>query len=312
MGIRHSSGTARHAVERCLDSQGLANRHEPLPAGSHSSIRATAGRLGKSLDWLVSYANGQRSHQEFVHTTVKFDRDRAQVGESGYSVTLCAESPLIPEVIGMLHGKTALITGGSSGIGLAIAADVRRQADMQSVREQVELAFGSLDILFANAGVAYGTPLASTDEAMIDQLLAVNVKGVYFAVQALVPLMPKGGSIILNTSWLNQIGAPGRSLLSASKAAVRSFARTLSAELLDRQIRVNAVSPGSIATPLHRQAGQTQEAFEAYAAKVGGQVPAGRMGLPEEIAEAVCFLASDRSRYMLGAEMVIDGDRAEL
>ncbi|BBP76759.1 SDR family oxidoreductase [Pseudomonas gingeri NCPPB 3146 = LMG 5327] len=247
----------------------------------------------------------------------------------------------------MLNGKTALITGGSSGIGLATArlmlahgarvaitgqdpehlqaalgslgpdalairADVRRKADMQSVGTQIEQAFGSLDILFANAGVAYGTPLASTDEAMIDQLLAVNVKGVYFTVQSLVPLMPKGSSIILNTSWLNQIGAPGRSLLSASKAAVRSFARTLSAELLDRQIRVNAVSPGSIATPLHRQAGQTEQEFEAYATKVGGQVPVGRMGLPEEIAEAVCFLASDRSRYMLGAEIVVDGGRAEL
>ena len=247
----------------------------------------------------------------------------------------------------MLKGKTALITGGSSGIGLATArlmfaygarvaitgldperlqaaleslgkgaiairADVRLKADMQAVREQVEHAFGHLDILFANAGVAYGTPLASTDEAMIDQLLAVNVKGVYFTVQSLVPLMPKGSAIILNTSWLNQIGSPGRSWLSASKAAVRSFARTLSAELLEQQIRVNAVSPGSIETPLHRQAGQTQEQFDTYAAKVGSQVPVGRMGQPEDIAEAVCFLASDRSRYMLGAEVVVDGGRAEL
>ncbi|NWA24572.1 SDR family oxidoreductase [Pseudomonas gingeri] len=247
----------------------------------------------------------------------------------------------------MLKGKTALITGGSSGIGLATArlmlaygarvaitgqdperlqaaleslgkgaialrADVRLKTDMQAVREQIEYAFGHLDILFANAGVAYGTPLASTDEAMIDQLLGVNVKGVYFTVQALVPLMPKGSAIILNTSWLNQIGAPGRSLLSASKAAVRSFARTLSAELLEQQIRVNAVSPGSIETPLHRQPGQTEEQFAAYAAKVGSQVPVGRMGLPEEIAETVCFLASDRSRYMLGAEIVVDGGRAEL
>lgn len=247
----------------------------------------------------------------------------------------------------MLTGKTALITGGSSGIGLATAqrmveygakvaitgqnmdrlleaasalgtdviaiqADVSVQADMQRVRHQIEQAFGGLDILFANAGLAYGTPLATTDEAMIDRLLDVNVKGVYFTVQALVPVMPKGSSIILNTSWLNQIGASGRSLLSASKAAVRSFARTLSAELLDQQIRVNAVSPGSVITPLHRQSGQTEEQFADYVARTGRQVPVGRMAEAEEIAEAVCFLASDHSRYMLGAEMVVDGGRAEL
>ncbi|QAX84656.1 short-chain dehydrogenase [Pseudomonas sp. DTU12.3] len=247
----------------------------------------------------------------------------------------------------MLTGKAALITGGSSGIGLATAqrmvaygakiaitgqnmnrlmeaasglgsgviaiqADVSIQADMQRVRQQVEQAFGGLDILFANAGVAYGTPLAATDDAMIDHLLGVNVKGVYFTVQALVPVMPKGSSIILNTSWLNQIGAPGRSLLSASKAAVRSFARTLSAELLDQQIRVNAVSPGSVITPLHRQSGQTEEQFAAYVSRTGSQVPIGRMAQADEIAEVVCFLASDHSRYMLGAEMVVDGGRAEL
>lgn len=247
----------------------------------------------------------------------------------------------------MLTGKTALITGGSSGIGLATArlmlaygagvaitgqdperlqhaveslgagaiaiqADVSIQADMRRVATEVAQAFGSLDIVFANAGIAYATPLASSDEAMLDQLLAVNVKGVFFTVQALAPLMPKGSSIILNTSWLNQTGAPGRSLLSASKAAVRSFARTLSAELLEQRIRVNAVSPGSVVTPLHRQADQTQEQFDAYVLKVGSQAPVGRMAQPEEIAEAVCFLASDRSRYMLGAEIVVDGGRAEL
>ncbi|MGL3822889.1 SDR family oxidoreductase [Sphingopyxis sp. R3-92] len=143
-------------------------------------------------------------------------------------------------------------------------------------------------------------------------MMDVNVKGVFFSVQAVLPLFREGGSIILNTSWLNQVGTPGRAVLSASKAAVRSFARTLSAELLEQGVRVNAVSPGSIETPIHRGKDQSDEQFQAYAAKVGAQVPLGRMGQPEEVAAAVLFLASDASRYMLGAEILVDGGRAEL
>lgn len=247
----------------------------------------------------------------------------------------------------MLHGKTALVTGGSSGIGLATArmlrengarvaimssnrakldrataelgsdvfaiqGDVAALDDLARMREALEREFGSLDILFANAGVAFGTPVATTDEATYQRLMDVNVKGVFFAVQSVLPLMRKGGSIILNTSWLNQVGTPGRAILSASKAAVRSFARTLSAELLDREIRVNAVSPGSIETPIHRSDDQTEEEFRAYAEEVGKRIPLGRMGRPEDIAAAVLFLASDASSYMLGAEIVVDGGRAEL
>lgn len=247
----------------------------------------------------------------------------------------------------MLNGKTALVTGGSSGIGLATArllrdngarvaimgssqekldravadlgddvvalrGDVTALDDLAKVRDALETAFGGLDILFANAGVAFGTPIATTDEAAYHRMMDVNVKGVFFTVQALLPLMREGGSIVLNTSWLNQVGTPGRALLSASKAAVRSFARTLSAELLNRKIRVNAVSPGSIETPIHRSKDQSEEEFRAYAEKVGAQVPLGRMGRPEEIAAAVLFLASDASSYMLGAEIVVDGGRAEL
>jgi NAD(P)-dependent dehydrogenase (short-subunit alcohol dehydrogenase family) len=246
-----------------------------------------------------------------------------------------------------LKGKTALVTGGSSGIGLAAArmlkengaqvaisgrsrekldaavaelgsdilaiqADVSSLADLGRMKDEIEKRLGSLDIVFANAGVALGTPLATADEATYHRMMDVNVKGVFFTVQAVLPLLREGGSIILNTSWLNQVGTPGRAILSASKAAVRSFARTMSAELIDRRIRVNAVSPGSIETPIHRGKGQTEEEFRAYAERVGAQVPVGRMGRPEEIAAAVLFLASDASSYMLGAEIVVDGGRAEL
>src|SRR5262249_5553543 len=159
-------------------------------------------------------------------------------------------------------------------------------------------------ILFANAGVALGTPIATTDETTYDTIMDVNVKGVFFTVQNVLPLMREGGSIVLNRSWLNQVGAPGCAILSASKAAVRSFARTLAAELLERKSRVNAVSPGSIETPIHRGK-QSEDDFRAYVQRVGAQVPLGRMGRPEEIAAAVLFLASDASSYMLGAEIVV-------
>lgn len=241
-----------------------------------------------------------------------------------------------------LEGKTALITGGSSGIGLAaagrlraegarivitgtdidrltaarralgedvlaIAADVRSPEALKSMAKEIEAAFGRLDIVFANAGLAYGTPIDTTDEAGFDAMMDVNVKGVFFTVQAVLPLMTDGGSIILNTSWLNQVGTPGRAVLSASKAAVRSFARVLGSELVGRGIRVNAVSPGPIETPIHKTPGQTEEEFRAYARRVGEKVPAGRMGLPEEIAAVVAFLASDDSRFIIGAEIVVDG-----
>lgn len=246
-----------------------------------------------------------------------------------------------------LQGKTALVTGGSSGIGLAAAkllraeganiaitgrsqsqldevvaelgpdvltirADVTSVEDLADMSRQIEKVFGGLDILFANAGAAFGTPLATTDEAAYHRLMDTNVKGVFFTVQAVLPIFRDGGSIVLNTSWLNQVGMPGRALLSASKAAVRSFARTMSAELLERRIRVNAVSPGSIETPIHRAPNQSEADFRAYVERVGAQVPLGRMGYPEEIASAVLFLASDASSYMLGAEIVIDGGRSEL
>jgi len=166
--------------------------------------------------------------------------------------------------------------------------------------------------------VAYVTPLATTDETQYDGLMDTNVQSVFFSIQAVEPVMREGGSIIVNTAWLNQVGVPGRAILSASKAAVRSFARTLSAELLGRRIRVNAVSPGLIETPILRgvgqseHPGQTEAEFRDYLAGASKLIPIGRLGRPDEIAAAVLFLASDASNYMLGSEMVVDGGFAEL
>jgi NAD(P)-dependent dehydrogenase (short-subunit alcohol dehydrogenase family) len=182
---------------------------------------------------------------------------------------------------------------------------------MTRMAEEAKAAFGQLNIFFANAGTALGTPIGGTDEAAYTKLMDVNVKGVFFSVQAVVPLMPPGSSIILNTSWLDQRGVAGRGILSASKAAVRSLTRTFAAELADRKIRVNAVSPGSIITPLHKGARSDTE-FETYVEATSRLIPAGRMGTPTDIANAALFLASDASSYMLGAEIIVDGGRAEL
>jgi NAD(P)-dependent dehydrogenase (short-subunit alcohol dehydrogenase family) len=245
-----------------------------------------------------------------------------------------------------LKDKTALITGGTSGIGLATAklflregarvavtgrdasrfeavraelgegalilrADARSVTDMQAVSTEVAEAFGELDIFFANAGIAYGTPLAETDEARYDEIMDIDVKGVFFSMQAVAPILRHGASVILSTSFIIHVGRPGLSLLSAAKAAVRSFARTWSREFLDRKIRVNTISPGFIDTPLigrHRG----PEELQAFRDQAAATVPIGRIGNTEDIAAAALFLASDDSRYMLGSELVVDGGMSQI
>lgn len=248
-----------------------------------------------------------------------------------------------------LKGKTALITGATSGIGLAtaqlfvkegarvvitgrdatrlaeaknqirgpvstIVADVRSPAEMQRMARQIVEIFGPgmLDIFFANAGVAFSTDMQTTDEARYDELMDVNVKGLFFSMQAVTPILRDGASVILNSAWLNSTGTPGFSVLSASKAAVRSFARSWSADLLNRRIRVNTVSPGAIDTPIFELEGRAPEQLVEVKRQLAASIPAGRMGVSNDIAQTVLFLASEESSYMLGAEIVVDGGFAQL
>lgn len=246
-----------------------------------------------------------------------------------------------------LAEKVALVTGGSSGIGLATAklfsqegakvvisgrdraaldaaaaavgsevlalqADVTDLAQIDQLYATIVHQFGKIDVLFANAGVAKFAPLAATTEAIYDQLFNINVKGVYFTVQKAAAYLNDNAAIVLNTSFLSEIGFPGTSALAASKAAVRSLARTFSAELISRGIRVNAVSPGAITTPIYGKLDLSQDAVNAVAQNITAQVPMQRFGTPEEVAKAVLFLSTSDSAYILGAEIAVDGGISQL
>src|ERR1700753_40695 len=247
-----------------------------------------------------------------------------------------------------LEGKIAVITGGSSGIGLATAkrfvdegahvvitgrraeelkeaaasietnvtavvSDVSRLEDLDRLYAVVKEKHGHIDILFANAGAGTIAPLAVVTEAHFDQTFDVNVKGLFFTVQKALPLFKDGGSIILNSSVSNVLGLPGFSTYAASKAAVRNFARAWTLELKDRKIRVNSMSPGSTEPPaLETTTGLTAEQAEQAAAQFASQVPMGRRGKPEEIADAVTFLASDESSYITGVDLAVDGGMAQV
>lgn len=241
-----------------------------------------------------------------------------------------------------LKDKRALITGGTSGIGLETARhflnegarvaitgrnpatlEVARQelasdvliipsdasdvAAQKTVAETLRQAFGRLDILFVNAGIAELRPVAQWDEAAFDRSIAINLKGPFFLVQALLPIFANPASIVLNTSVNAHIGMPNTSVYGATKAALLSMARTLSGELIGRGIRVNAVSPGPISTPLYGKLGLSESDLKAAAASIQSQVPAGRFGNPSEIAHAIVFLASDESAFTVGSELLIDG-----
>lgn len=246
-----------------------------------------------------------------------------------------------------LINKTALITGGTSGIGfetaklfinegakvavtgqneervmqagkelgpeaLAIRADVGSLDDLEKMVNMAGDKLGKLDILFVNAGVLKMGPLSEVDEEHFDFQINVNFKGAFFTIQKTVPIMNDGGSIVINSSNANQIGLPGLSIYSATKAAVRSLARTLAMELLGKKIRVNTISPGPIETPIFGKTEIQEDVAEEIAKDIIDHNPMKRFGKPEEIAKAVLFLASDDSSYMTGEEIVVDGGAASI
>jgi NAD(P)-dependent dehydrogenase (short-subunit alcohol dehydrogenase family) len=246
-----------------------------------------------------------------------------------------------------LEGKVAVVTGGNSGIGLATArrfvsegasvfitgrrqaeldaavklignnvtgvqGDVSNLADLDKLYSTVKQQKGRLDIVFANAGGGVFAPLGAITEEQFDQTFNSNVKGLLFTVQKALPLMVEGGSIILNASIVSIKGMPAFSVYSATKAAVRSFARSWTNDLKDRKIRVNAVSPGPIDTPGVRGLAQNPDQLQQITAGLVASVPMGRMGTSDEIAKAVVFLASDDSSFVTGIELFVDGGMAQV
>ena len=249
--------------------------------------------------------------------------------------------------MGKLEGKIALVTGGNSGIGLATAkqfvkegayvfitgrrkpeldaavieieenvtgvqGDVSNLGDLDRLFAQIKREKGRLDVVFANAGVAKYANFGTITEEFYDSIFNINVKGLLFTVQKALPLLPDSASIILNASIVASKGLAANSVYSATKAAVRSFARTWTTDLKERRIRVNAVSPGSTDTPGLNDLLASSETGQQRLKMISTSVPLGRLGTPDEIAKAVVFLASDDSSYITGAELFVDGGMAQV
>ncbi|MFF7602610.1 SDR family oxidoreductase [Streptomyces mirabilis] len=247
--------------------------------------------------------------------------------------------------MGKYEGKNVVITGGSSGLGLATArllvgegarvlitgrnqaaldaardqlgdsasavrSDASSLADIDALADCVKAEFGTVDALFANAGVNGFAPFEATSEELFDELLTINAKGPYFTVQKLVPLLAEGSGVVLTTSVVNVLGLPALSAYAASKAALRSMTRSMARELLPRKIRVNAVSPGPIDSGILEKS-MPPEAAEQTKAQMAADVPMLRVGTPDEIAKAVAFLAFDAT-FTTGAELAVDGGGSQL
>jgi NAD(P)-dependent dehydrogenase (short-subunit alcohol dehydrogenase family) len=211
------------------------------------------------------------------------------------------------------NDKTLQAAAKEIGNGtLAIQSDAGKLADIEAAMKQINERFGRIDALFVNAGIARFVPFEEVTEAFFDETVGVNMKGFFFTVQKAMPLMPKGSAIVLNASINAHLGMPGTTVYGATKAAVANMAKTLSADLLDKGIRVNAISPGPITSALLSRDGITQEKLQETKDWIQSQVPIKRFGTPEEIAAAVLYLTSPESGFVVGAELIIDGGMATL
>jgi NAD(P)-dependent dehydrogenase (short-subunit alcohol dehydrogenase family) len=243
--------------------------------------------------------------------------------------------------------KVVVITGGNSGIGLAtaqeflnegatvvvigrnaatlsaaqkrlgphamvLAADVTKSEDLERLVQAIREKHGRIDVLFVNAGVAKLGTIENMTEEVFDEIFDTNIRGAYFTVKKALPLVAEGGAIIFTTSWFVEVGIAGTSAVSATKAALRSLTRTLASELLPRNIRVNAVSPGVIETPLFSKLGLPEETVAEIGKGLLAQIPQKRFGTAEEIAKVVVFLASTDASYITGVELAVDGGRTQL
>lgn len=245
------------------------------------------------------------------------------------------------------NGKVAVVTGGNSGIGLATAkelaangakvviagrdqktldeavrsigndsfgvkTDISKLSEIENLFKEASKKFGKTDILFVNAGIGRFAPLEQSDEAMFDEVVNINFKGSFFTVKYALPFLNDGASIIFNTSGAAKMGMPGTSVYGASKAALHALTKIFAAELVGRRIRVNAVSPGPIETPIFDRVGIPEEAMKEMMSGIIAQVPMKRIGTSEEVAKTVAFLASEDSSYITGIEIDVDGGATQL
>lgn len=246
-----------------------------------------------------------------------------------------------------LEGKIAVVTGGNSGIGLATAkllreegaklaisgrdqstldaavkeigegtfavrADISKPEDLDALFTKIQKTLGKIDILFANAGVAKFAPIGDTTEQLFDEIFDINVRGTFFTLKKSLAYLNDGAAIVINTTFADRVGLPGSSVYAASKAALRSLVRVGAAELAGRGIRVNAVSPGPIATPIFGKLGMAKEAVDELAGVILGRVPMKRLGQADDIANAVAFLASPQAAYITGVELNVDGGAGQV